>query len=107
MAELSFRCPDTGLVTLARGKLLEEECQPQLSFGTMKVKVDYCMGCSGHHVVAVADTLTLDLTSAEISLVTLCCTDGTRAVGDRMKPNRRRPVRKDGSAIVRTSKIPT
>ena len=106
MAELSFRCPGTGLVTLARGRLLEEECQPQLSFGAMKVRVDYCMGCSGDHVVAVADTLTLDLTSAEILLVTLCCTDASRAVGERIKPNRRRPVRKDGSAIVRTSKLP-
>ena len=79
MADLSFRCPYTGLMTLAQGRLLEEPHQAKRPFGAMKVDVDFCMGCGGHHVLTIAETLTLDLTGSEIEKVTRCCLAGNQS----------------------------
>ena len=98
MAELSFRCPRTGLLTLGRGRL--HDLKSGKSFAAIKVKVAYCMGCSEAHVVTVADTLSLDFTSAEIKQVADGCVEGAGTVGEHLQPGRRRRERKDGFSVV-------
>lgn len=97
MANLSFRCPETDLVTVAQGTLLDQASKPDRYFSTMVLEISYCMGCGSNHIVTVEDTVTLDLTSAEIALVASRCTDGSTAVGAPLKSNRRRRVRKGGA----------
>ena len=103
MADLGFRCPKTDLEIKARAKLLTGD--PKITaFGSMRLRVSYCMGCGGQHVLTVSDTVSLELSANEIKLVVSHCADSAHGLGQRPIPGgSRRSVRRNGEATVLTT----